>query len=194
MVERTLTVHRTSYPGKLRDYGKTKESLRTVACPRGASEGIVVLETAVSRSCAGGIYFPQCAQTQRSRTERLIRTDNYRARVLRPLAQKLGLAKLNFQLLRRTMARLAQTKGSVKDVQGLCWDTAQPTRPRSSTCSPIEASIKQMQEAIFAELAAGPKLVGEVPRTEKIWYALVGGCFGRSASDCPARVGRLTQR
>jgi len=30
---------------------------------------------------------------------------------------KLGLPKLNFQVLRRTMATLAQKKGSVKDIQ-----------------------------------------------------------------------------
>jgi integrase len=39
--------------------------------------------------------------------------------VLKKLAEKLGLAKLNFQVLRRTMATLAQTKGGSKDVQGV---------------------------------------------------------------------------
>jgi len=41
-------------------------------------------------------------------------TGNYRNRILIPLAKKLGLPKLNFQVLRRTMATLAQGKGSVK--------------------------------------------------------------------------------
>ena len=31
----------------------------------------------------------------------------------------MGLRKLNFQVLRRTIATLAQTKGTVKDVQGV---------------------------------------------------------------------------
>jgi uncharacterized protein (DUF1810 family) len=44
-------------------------------------------------------------------------TGNYRNRILTPLAEKLGLPKLNFQVLRRTMATLAQGKGSVKDIQ-----------------------------------------------------------------------------
>jgi hypothetical protein len=39
--------------------------------------------------------------------------------VLTKLAAELGLPKLNFQVLRRTMATLAQTKGGVKDVQGV---------------------------------------------------------------------------
>ena len=35
---------------------------------------------------------------------------NYRNRILVPLAKKLGWPKLNFQLLRSTMATLAQKK------------------------------------------------------------------------------------
>jgi len=50
-----------------------------------------------------------------------IRTDNYRSRVLKKIGQQLGLPKLNFQVLRRTIATLAQTKGC-----GF-WDTAEPT-------------------------------------------------------------------
>jgi integrase len=44
-------------------------------------------------------------------------TGNYLNRILTPLTKKLGLPKLNFQVLRRTMATLAQDKGSVKDIQ-----------------------------------------------------------------------------
>jgi len=53
------------------------------------------------------------------RAEYVLRTDtgNYRNRVLTALAEKCGLPKLNFQVLRRTMATLAQGKGSVKDIQ-----------------------------------------------------------------------------
>lgn len=46
-----------------------------------------------------------------------IDTANYRFRVLKPLAEKLGIPKLNFQILRRTMATQAQKLGSVKDIQ-----------------------------------------------------------------------------
>jgi len=34
-----------------------------------------------------------------------------------PLAEKLGVPKVNFQILRRTMATQAQSMGSVKDIQ-----------------------------------------------------------------------------
>jgi hypothetical protein len=46
-------------------------------------------------------------------------TGNYRKRVLNKLAQVLGLPKLNFQVIRRTIATLTQHKGSAKDGQGL---------------------------------------------------------------------------
>lgn len=44
-------------------------------------------------------------------------TGNYRNRVLKPLAERLEIPKLNFQILRRTMATRAQSMGSVKDIQ-----------------------------------------------------------------------------
>ena len=44
---------------------------------------------------------------------------NYRKRVLHKLATELGLPKLTFQVIRRTIATLAQRKGTVKDVQGM---------------------------------------------------------------------------
>ena len=43
----------------------------------------------------------------------------YRKRVLHKLATELGLPKLTFQVIRRTIATLAQRKGTVKDVQGM---------------------------------------------------------------------------
>jgi len=87
-----------------------------------------------------------------------IGTDNSRARVLKKLAEKLGLAKLNFQVLRRTIATLAQTKGNVKDVQGILGHTKADTTV-NVYMQPIEEGVKQTLNAIYAELTAGPKLV-----------------------------------
>jgi len=44
-------------------------------------------------------------------------TSNCRSRVLKPLADSLGIPKLNFQVIRRTIATRAQPLGSVKDIQ-----------------------------------------------------------------------------
>jgi integrase len=46
-------------------------------------------------------------------------SSNYRNRVLRAVAEELELPNLTFQIIRRSIATLAQKKGTVKDVQGL---------------------------------------------------------------------------
>ncbi|GGH06015.1 hypothetical protein GCM10011586_22770 [Silvibacterium dinghuense] len=46
-----------------------------------------------------------------------IDTGNYRNRVLRKLAERLGFPKLTFQVIRRTIATLAKDKGHIKDIQ-----------------------------------------------------------------------------
>ena len=75
------------------------------------------------QECPGGsaeaFIFPNARKRNGAKRNGFIRTDNYRARVLKKLAEKLKLAKLNFQVLRRTIATLVQTKGGVKDVQGV---------------------------------------------------------------------------
>jgi integrase len=78
--------------------------------------------------------------------------------VLKPLARELGLPKLNFQVLRRTIATLAQTKGTVKDVQAILGHS-KPDITASVYMQPIEETVKQTQEAIYAELTARSKLV-----------------------------------
>jgi hypothetical protein len=54
-----------------------------------------------------------------NRTGSFMDTGNYRKRVLHGLAVKLGLPKLTFQVIRRTIATLAKDKGHVKDIQGM---------------------------------------------------------------------------
>src|SRR6185437_3493590 len=46
-------------------------------------------------------------------------SSNYRKRVLHKIAEEVGLPKLTFQIIRRTIATLAKDKGHVKDIQGM---------------------------------------------------------------------------
>ncbi|MGC9225429.1 MAG: hypothetical protein ACP5E2_16075, partial [Terracidiphilus sp.] len=46
-------------------------------------------------------------------------TGNYRKRVLKQLADTLNLPNLTFQIIRRTIASLSQTKGHPKATQGM---------------------------------------------------------------------------
>jgi D-arabinose 1-dehydrogenase-like Zn-dependent alcohol dehydrogenase len=79
------------------------------------------------------------------------------ARVLKKLAEELGLKKLNFQVLRRTTATLAQRMGTVKDLQAIMAHS-KPDTTAGVYMQPIEESVKQTLDAIYAELTRRPKL------------------------------------
>ena len=158
MDARTLTVTQTAYRGKLRDFGKTKKSLRTVHLPDGLANDLWLWKQECRDSSAEAFIFPNARKRSGAKNNGFIRTDNYRARVLKKLAVKLGLAKLNFQVLRRTMATLAQKKGGVKDVQGILGHSKADTTV-NVYMQEIEESVKQTQDAIYCELTARPQLV-----------------------------------
>jgi hypothetical protein len=78
-------------------------------------------------------------------------TSNYRKRVLHKLATDMGLPKLTFQVIRRTIATLAQKKGTVKDVQGVL------RRSRATTTTDvymqdIPKSVQATVDSITSEL------------------------------------------
>jgi integrase len=83
--------------------------------------------------------------------------NNYRKRVLHKLADDLELPKLTFQVIRRTIATLAQKKGTVKDVQGLM----RHSRTATTTdvyMQEIPESVQATVDAINAELRLLPNL------------------------------------
>ena len=86
-----------------------------------------------------------------------LNTGNYRNRVLTPLAEKLGLPKLNFQVLRRTMATLAQKKGSVKDIQAHLRHAKADTTADEYMQS-LPESVKRMVDSVYDELHLKPQL------------------------------------
>ena len=83
-------------------------------------------------------------------------TGNYRNRVLAPLAEKLGLPKLNFQVLRRTTATLAQKKGSVKDIQAHLRHAKADTTA-NEYMQELPESVRQMVDSVYGELKVGRK-------------------------------------
>jgi len=158
MDARTLTVSQTASKGKLRNHGKTRKSLRTVHLPEGLANELWLWKQETPDHSPDVFIFPNSRQRNGAKKNGFIRTDNYRARVLKKLAEKLGLAKLNFQVLRRTIATLAQTKGNVKDVQGILGHTKADTTV-NVYMQPIEEGVKQTLDAIYTELTARPKPV-----------------------------------
>ena len=81
-------------------------------------------------------------------------TGNHRNRILNQLAEKLGLPKLNFQVLRRTMATLAQRKGSAKDIQAHLRNSKADTTA-NGYMQELRESVGRMVESMYEELMHG---------------------------------------
>src|SRR5271156_2017948 len=113
--QNTLTLTETVYRRKLRSFGKTPGSLTKVHLPDGLANELRLWKleckkASPKKASPDAFIFPNADGG-------FMDTDNYRFRVLKPLAEELGIPKLNFQILRRTMATQAQSMGSVKDIQ-----------------------------------------------------------------------------
>jgi integrase len=77
-----------------------------------------------------------------------------RNRVLNPLAERLEIPKLNFQILRRTMATQAQSMGSVKDIQAHLRHTKADTTANEYMLE-LPESVKRMVGEVYAMLTKG---------------------------------------
>ena len=80
-------------------------------------------------------------------------TSNYRSRILNPLAEGLGIPKLNFQVLRRTMATRAQNLGSVKDIQSHLWHSRADTTA-NEYMQELPESVQQMVGSVYQMLTS----------------------------------------
>jgi integrase len=85
---------------------------------------------------------------------------NYRNRVLKPLADSLGIPKLNFQVIRRTIATRAQSLGSVKDIQSHLRHSRADTTA-NEYMQELPESVPQMVGTVYAMLTgnAGSQMV-----------------------------------
>jgi len=158
MDNQTLTVRQTAYRGKLRDYGKTKRSLRTVHLPEGLANELWLWRQECPDPAPDAFIFPNARKRNGAKKNGFIRTDNYRTRVMKILAEQLRLPKLNFQVLRRTISTLAQKKGGVKDVQGVLGHS-RPDITAAVYMQEIEESVHETLDAIYQELTAKPESV-----------------------------------
>jgi len=92
----------TVYKSKIRPWGKTKKSLTVIHIPRSVADDLQQWREQCSDH-PGCLHFHE-------RAGGFLDTDNYRKRVLHKLARKLKLPKLTFQVIRRTVATLAQRR------------------------------------------------------------------------------------
>jgi site-specific recombinase XerD len=154
----SMTVSETVYKGKIRPWGKTQRSLSTVHLPKDLAKQLAAWKEQSPDPSPEAFIFPNQAGG-------FLDTDNYRKRVLHKLAKDLGLPKLTFQVIRRTIATLAQKKGTVKDVQGVL----RHSRTATTTdvyMQEIPESVQATVNSIHSELSTMSS-----SRTGQVWTA-----------------------
>jgi integrase len=139
-----VTITETVYKGQLRPWGKTKKSLGDVHLPKGLADDLWLWKQECPDPSPEAFIFPNSQGG-------FMDTGNYRNRVLAPLVEKLGLPKLTFQVLRRTMATLAQRKGSVKDIQAHLRH-AKPDITAEVYMQELPEGVKKMVDSVYKEL------------------------------------------
>ena len=155
----TLTVAETVYKGKIRDWGKTKKSLAVIHIPRQLADELQAWrleceekarEAFAKRKRESASLSPDDFMFE-NEDGGFLDTDNFRKRVLHKVARELQLPKLTFQVIRRTIATLAQKKGTIKDVQGVM----RHSRTATTTdvyMQEIPASVQSTINSIHSEL------------------------------------------
>jgi integrase len=129
MNRRTLTVSQTAYRGKLRDYGKTKKSLRTVHVPEGLGNELWLWKLQCPNPAAEAFIFPNSCKRNGGKAERL----HPHGQLLRPCAQaacdETGTGQVELPgVYAAQWRRSPRPKGASKTCRG-SWNTAKPTRP-----------------------------------------------------------------
>ena len=131
----TLKIIETVYKGKIRTWGKTKKSLTAIHIPRSLADDLQQWQAQCPDASHEAFIFANQAGG-------FLDTNNYRKRVLHKLARDLKLPKLTFQVIRRTIATLAQKKDTVKDVQGVL--------RHSRTATTTDVYMQEIPESVQA--------------------------------------------
>jgi integrase len=154
-----LNIRETIYKGKIRPWGKTKGSLTAIPV---TGEQVEELEEwrRISKYAAPDDFIFA------GRSGNFMDPSNYRKRVLHKLAVQLGLPKLTFQVIRRTIATLAKDKGHVKDIQGML----RHSRVATTTdvyMQTMEDGVRSTVTSIHEELM-GTGTTGQHPARAKV--------------------------
>ena len=163
----TLTVAETVYKGNIREWGKTKKSLAVIHIPEDPADDLEKWRLECRERAQ------QAAAKDKTKTAFLspddfifanevggfLDTDNYRKRVLHKLARDLNLPKLTFQVIRRTIATLAQKKGTVKDVQGVL--------RHSRTATTMDVYMQEIPESVQSTINSINRELRNVPAANR---------------------------
>jgi integrase len=143
----TLSITETVYRRQIRPFGKTPGSLAKLHLPDGLAEELRRWRLECRNPSPEAFIFPNADGG-------CLDAANYRFRVLKPLALRLGIEKLNFQILRRTMATQAQGMGSVKDIQKHLRHSRADTTA-NEYMQALPASVQEMVGSVYQTLMKG---------------------------------------
>jgi integrase len=160
----TFTLRETVYRGVLRPFTKTTEadeedaSLLTVAIPDTLAQEL----NDYRGPMAGNSRLKDFMRDEdfifhNDERGNFLHKENILRRVLKPVQEKLGLPVLNFQVMRRTMATLSQSSGSVKDVQTHLRHKS-PNVAASEYMQSIPESSKKMVNSVYDALMTKPSV------------------------------------
>jgi hypothetical protein len=149
--QNTLELTETVYRRQLRPFGKTPESLTKIHLPEGmatelwrwkleckkASPKKPRRMPSSSRTRTAGLWIPQLPVPDPQ-----------------TLAEQLGIEKLNFQSLRRTMTTQTQKMGSVKDIQAHLRHS-RPDATANEYMQELPESSREMVGSAYAMLMKG---------------------------------------
>jgi integrase len=146
-----LRVTETVYKAKIRPWAKTEQSEDYVPLPKRLAAELEDWRATTDWPGETDFMFPNSKGG-------VLDYENFEARVLEPIREKLGLFKLNFQILRRSYATRAvgERKGTLKDVQ----KQLRHSRPDTT----LENYVKEIPDSVYAmvdsmyEEIAGPDL------------------------------------
>ena len=135
-----LVLRQTVYRGKLRNWGKTRKALRPIHIPKELADDLWLWKQESKHSEPDDFIF-----ANRLRKGGFIDPHNYR-RKMRQLGEDLGLPKLTFQVIRRTIATLGQKKGTPKDIQSVL--------RHSRLATTTDVYMQEIPESVRATVAA----------------------------------------
>ena len=144
--ERLLRITESVYRGKIRAFTKTTDERSDERLKRVFLPEVLVRELEEWRKGAKetAFIFPNESGNAHNR-------ENFRNRVLIALAKKAEIPRLNFQILRRSVATHMQAFGSPQDIAGVMRHT-KPSTAAEHYVQVLPESVRQATERLTAEL------------------------------------------
>jgi integrase len=151
-----LRVTETIYKSKIRPWAKTEDSEAYVPLAKRLAAELEEWRRLSACPADNDFIFPNSKGG-------FLDYENFSARVLEPIRAKLGLEKLNFQILRRTYATRAvdERKGSLKDVQKQLRHS-RPDTTLENYVKDIPGSVYAMVDSMYEQMA-GRDLLSKSP-------------------------------